>query len=177
MPSISRILQLAPTCCYLASNYKDKQSLFNAKAVSTKNQSTLIYIYWKILNEIYTLDPTYAGLQAPANYLWELCQKFGFKAANIVDGGGGGQVTPITPTTLPIPYYFIVDGSSFIATGETTVTLPLSWSGYNVLFARGGITQTDVSTESSYFSYNTDTREFSISPAAAEGELFAIIPT
>lgn len=177
MPTVARILELAPTCCYLASNYKDKQALFGGKAKSTNNQATLIYIYWKILNEIYERDNDYAGLQAPANYLWELCQKFAFKAANIVDGGGGGQIAPITPGgALPTPYYFLVDATSFVATGETTVTMPTSWTGYNLAFSRGGVVQTTVDTEPSYFSYDVDTREFICTPAAVEGELFALIP-
>ena len=177
MPTIARILELAPTCCYLASNYKDKQELFSTRAKSTFNQSTLIYIYWKILNEIYTRDSTYDGLQAPANYLWELCQKFAFKAANIVDGGGGGQIAPITPTVKPSRIEFEVDGTTFIATGETTVQLPISWDGWNVEVERGNIPQSTLSTQPSYFSYDEDTRELIITPGAFLGELIAIIPS
>lgn len=178
MPTISRILELAPTSCYLSNNAKAKGSLFkNNVPQSLKNQATLIYIYWKILNKIYTLDPDYDGLQAPANYLYELEQSFAFKAANIVDGGGGGQISPATPTTLPTPYYFIVDDNSFIANGETTKTFPASWQGYNMVFARGGVTQTDVTSEPSYFTWDSQTLEFTCEPAAVTSELFAIIPT
>lgn len=178
MPTINRILQLAPTCCYLASNDASKQGLFQgAIPTASKNQATLIYIYYTILNKIYTIDPTYPGLQAPANYLYELEQKFVFKAAQIVDGGGGGQVTPITPATKPMRIEFNVSASSFIAAGQSTVQLPLSWAGWNVELDRGNVPQSTLNTEASYFNYDEDTRELTISPAGITGELIAIIPS
>lgn len=176
MPTVERILELAPTCSRLAEDHRFKKALFNAVPKSSKNQGILIYIYWKILNTIYELNNDYAGLQAPANYLFELEQKWAFKAANIVDGGGGGQIAPITPTALPTPYYFIVDGSSFIANGETTITMPVSWDGYNIAVSRNGVVQTTVGTEPTYFSYDTDTRQLILTPAAVTSELIALIP-
>lgn len=175
MASISRILELAPTCCYLANNSKDKKALFGGVPKSLQNQATLIYIYWKILNTIYELDNDYDGLYAPAQYLFELEQKFAFKAANIVDGGGGGQIAPITPTTLPSPYYFIVSASSFIATGASSKTID-AFIGYNLIFTRGGVPQSTVTTESSYFTWDSDTGEFTCSPVLYEDELIGLIP-
>lgn len=177
MATIGRILELAPTCCYLANDAKYKSQLFSKRPKSLQNQATLIYIYWKILNYFYEQDPTYDGLYAPAQYLFELEQKFAFKAANIVDGGGGGSIAPITPTTLPSPYYFEVDDASFIANGESSKQFPATWQGYNMVFARGGETQTTVNTEPSYFTWDSSTAIMTISPAAVTSELFAIIPT
>lgn len=119
MPTIARILQLAPASSYLASNYKDQTSVFNpsGRGKSTKNQAILIYIYWKILNKIYEIDPNYDGLQAPADYLYELEMKFAFKAGSIVDGGGGGSVTPITPSGINYPFY--IHSSDFESDGVT----------------------------------------------------------
>jgi hypothetical protein len=177
MPTVARILELAPAACYLAANYAARRNgLFGGTAVSNR-QSEMIYMVYKVLKEIYDRDNNYAGLQQVANYLYELLQKFAFKAANIVDGGGGGQVAPITPTTLPLPFYFIVDGTTFIADGASSVTMPVSWEGYNLVFARNGVTQTTVNTEPTYFTYDTSTRLLTITPAAVAGELFAIIPT
>jgi len=120
MPTIARILELAPVSCMLANNYKNTANPFrDGVPRSATNQATLIYIYWKILNKIYTLDPTHDGLQAPANYLWELEQKFAFKAANIVDGGGGGQVTPIVPVPSAIQFPFYIYSSDFESDGVT----------------------------------------------------------
>lgn len=175
MPSISRILELAPTCCYLANNNKSKKALFGGVPKSNQNQATLIYIYWKILNTIYELDNDYDGLYAPAQYLFELEQKFAYKAANIVDGGGGGSVAPITPTTLPDPYYFIVSSSSFIVTGASSKTIT-SFIGFNLIFTRGGIPQSTVTTEDTYFTWDSSTGAFTCSPAVYVGELIGLIP-
>ena len=106
MPTIARTLEIAQPSCYLAANYYEKGKLYNYGRPSSVNQSQLIYIVYKILSTVYANDPTRDGLQEVADYLYELCQKFAFKAANIVDGGGGGQVTPITPSganTMPNP--------------------------------------------------------------------------
>jgi hypothetical protein len=175
MPTVARILELAPTCCRLADDHKFKSELFRKVAKSSSNQAVLIYVYWKILNEIYERDNTYE-LQAPANYLWELCQKWAFKAASIVDGGIGGQVTPVTPGGIPARIEFYVSASSFIADGASSVQLPLTWSGYGVEVDRGNVPQSTLSTEPSYFNYDSATRTLTISPAAVLGELIAIIP-
>lgn len=177
MPTVARILELAPTCSRLAEDHRFKRALFSGTPKSSIHQGILIYCYWKILNKIYELDNNYAGLEQPANHLWELCQKWQLKAASIVDGGSSGQVTPVTPVTLPTPYYFLVDGSSFIADGASSKTFPASWQGFNIVFARNGITQTTVTSEPTYFTWNSTTAEFTCSPAVVSGELLAFIPT
>jgi hypothetical protein len=178
MPTIARTLELAQVAGYLSANYKTKGALFGGYGQpSSKNQSQLIYMVYTILNKVYTENPTQEGLQAVSDYLYELLQKFAFKAANIVDGGGGGQITPITPTLKPDRIEFEVDGTTFIATGETTVQLPISWDGWNVELERGNIPQSTLNTQPSYFTYDEDTRELTISPAAFLGELIAIIPS
>lgn len=143
MPSIARILSLAPPSCYLASNYKEHGAVFsNGGGSSAKNQATLIYIYYKILHKIFSIDPNYPGLQSPANYLFELEQKFAFKAANIVDGGGGGSVTPVTPTSISYPFYitssnFEPDGVTYINTKIAGVNIALFINEYVQQFFPG----------------------------------------
>ena len=176
MPTVERILELAPTCCRLAEDHKWKRAIFSGVPKSSQNQAILIYIYYKILNEIYTRDNDYPGLQAPANYLWELCQKFGFKAANIVDGGGSGQIAPVTPTVRPTRIDFIVSASSFMITGQSTRTMPVTWDGYDLDMYRGGLGQSQVTTEPTYFTYDTASRALEITPALVEGELISLIP-
>lgn len=117
MPTIERTLELAPVACYLAANYKDKKALFGGGSAASANQAKLIFAVNKILKKVYDEDPTREGLQVVADYLFELIQKFAFKAANIVDGGGGGQVTPITPTALNYP--LVLTGSDFEVDGIT----------------------------------------------------------
>jgi hypothetical protein len=126
-------------------------------------------------NEQETVDED--TLYLISNWLWALCGPYGLEAQYIY-GGSGGQIAPINPSVvLPEPYYFYVTGASFIPTGDSTKTFPGSWAGYNMVFSRGGIVQSEVATEPSYFTWNPATKEFFCSPAAVAGELFAIIPT
>lgn len=179
MPTVQRILELAPTSCRLAKDYKAKRSGLFGGTRAAITQPEWIYAVYKILNKIYTTDPTYEATaqQQVANYLFELCQKFAFKAANIVDGGGGGSIAPITPTVKPSRIEFEASPTTFIPEGETTVQLPVSWDGWNVEVERGNVPQSTLSTQPSYFSYDEDTRELILTPAVQSGELIAIIPS
>lgn len=195
-PTIARILQLAPTSSMLAENSRFKQALFNNVAKSSQHQGTLIYIYWKILNTIYQLDNNYAGLEAPARYLYELEQKYAFRAARIVDGGGGGQVVPVTPSgtgsninDLDWLVESTASGLSPLKDGDIAVTLDGTGGmpdlrGFNIDFYRGGVTQntTPLGDGSSYYYWNKITGLFQLlgaaptNGAAQLGELFRISP-
>lgn len=95
MPTVARILQLAPVACYLSANYIAKRKLFGGSIDS--NNPLKIYNVYKVLKKIYDNDPNYDGLQVRADYLYELCKKWAVNATAIVDGGGGGSISPITP--------------------------------------------------------------------------------
>lgn len=124
----------------------------------------------------YAQDTESENLFAMGNYLLALCGRYLFQAQATV--AGGGTITPITPGgSTPDPYDFEVGASSFIATGETTVTFPASWAGYNILFVRGSVTQSTVNQGATYYSWNRTTRVFTlIGGAATLGELFQIYP-
>jgi hypothetical protein len=123
----------------------------------------------------YAQDPTSDNLFPMGNFGLSLCGIYLFVAQATV--AGGGSVTPITPGTGPTPYDFEVDSSSFIATGDTSKTLPASWANYNILFVRNSITQSVVNQGASYYSWDKTTRLFTlISGAAQAGELFQIYP-
>lgn len=134
-----------------------------------------IYMTRKDVEYEYAQDPTSENLYAMGNFLYALCFPY-VLTAQFNGGGSGGQVTPTSPTGIASPYYFIVSASTPIATGGTTLNLPSSWTGHSLSFARNGVVQTDVDTEPTYFSYDTATRILIITPAAVEGELFAIEP-
>lgn len=127
---------------------------------------------------------TAASLRATANYLYWLCGLFQLQAQNIISGPGGGSVSPTPPTaTLPNPYDFIVDGSSFIPTGGTTVNIP-SFIGFNIDFVRNSISQytTAPPFDDTYFSWNRVTGDFTLLASGAAiaiaqaGERFRITP-
>ena len=98
MPTISRVLELTPVAGYLASNDVAKASIFQGGLIDPRLPIKIYFVY-KILKEVYDADPNYENLQVVSNYLYELIQKYAFKAAAIVDGNTGGQVAPQTPTT------------------------------------------------------------------------------
>ncbi len=97
MPTIQRILQLAPAASYLAANYVDKKNFLKGGAL-IPNQSINIYRIYKILKHVYDKDPTYPGLQVRCDYLYELLKRWALAAAAIVDDNNGGSVAPITPS-------------------------------------------------------------------------------
>jgi hypothetical protein len=177
MPSVQRILQLAPVACYLASNRTAKGNLFGPPV--DPRLPIAIFMVHKILKKIYDLDPTYESLNQRnvADYLYELIQKYAFRAAAIVDNNAGGQIATQTSVIVQSPYDFEVTGTSFIATGETSVTIS-EFIGLNVNFRRGGVSQntTNLGDGSSYYSWNIVTGVFTIYPAATAGELFRIEP-
>lgn len=124
--------------------------------------------YW------YDLDPSDDTLITTSNYLIALCGIWGLKAQEIVTSAG--TIAPSSSTAVPLPLQFIVavSGTTFID-GQSSATLT-SFIGYNILFARGGIPQSTVSTEPSYYSWSRTTGVLTIYPAAATGELFQIYP-
>lgn len=116
-----------------------------------------------------------------SNYLFALEGAWGAEA-QFIDGGSGGIVAPVSPSsTAPTPYYFYIPNTATstapIAAGQTSITLPATWAGRNIVFARGGIVQTTIVTEPTYFTWNSATRAFTCFPAAVLDELFSIIPT
>lgn len=190
MPTAARILQLAPTACYLAANDVNQKTL-SGKGSLVPSQAIKIYNVYKILKHIYDLDPNYAGMQSRCNYLWELMKRWALKAAAIVDGGGGGSVAPVTPSsgTLVNPLDWEVGASSSqtapLADGESTVTLDgtsgmVDFRGFNINFIRGNLTQYTTPPPdgiSTYYSWNRTTGVFTLlNGAAVLGEQFRIEP-
>lgn len=178
MPTTQRILQLAPVAQYLAANYVTKRQLFGGTSTSTK-QVQWIYVFNKILQEIYSNDSTYS-MQNAANYLFELIQPYYYRAAYIYDGGGGGSVVPPSPTTTsPTVLDFIVAADTVIATGATTVDLTAyNYRGFDINFFRSGQPQytTDPGDGSNYYSWNSGLAILTISGAAVAGEPMRITP-
>lgn len=109
------------------------------------------------------------------NYLIWLCGKFGLQASAIT--GSGGSVIPIIPTvTTPQRIDFVVSGSSLIPTGGSSLTIT-NFIGYQLDYQRNGMPQSTLSSQPSYFSWNSNTGQFNCTPALEAGELVALIPT
>lgn len=114
-------------------------------------------------------------IRGVANYLQWMCGKFGLTAQYVISGSGGGSVIPV-PAASPNPIEFSVSSTSTIPSGGSIAILP-SFKDYNIIFIRGGITQSTVNTGGSYFTWSKGTGVFTCIPAAYDGELFQIYPT
>lgn len=117
-------------------------------------------------------NPTSRGV---ADYLYWMCGKFNLQGQYIITGTGGGSVVPISPGSTPNPIDFVVNSTSFMVDGQSTVTIP-QYVGYNLLFVRSGVPQTTITSQSTYFSWNKITGIFTCSPAAVNGEIFQFYP-
>ena len=168
---------------YLAANDNSKGALFGPRKAAPGSPVSIQLISnaldWGNSGGAQTAQ----DLREMANYLVWLCGIYGQQAQAIIEGGGGGSVVPGGggSGTLPFPYDWLVSGSASpvapLSNGDSSVTLT-TFIGFNVEFTRGGITQntTDLGDGSSFYSWNRVTGLFSISPSAATGELFRIVP-
>lgn len=170
--TVQQIINIAKISQYLSKIDVAKGAMFGKRiAPSTP---IVLYMERKAVEWMYNLDPTNSSLPLTSNYLYSLCRGYNLQAQGIT--GGGGSVSPVTPGTSPSPLQFIVDAStSFMIDGQSSVTIT-QFIGFNVLFARGGIPQSTVITEPSYYTWNKTTGLFTISPQAFTGELFQIYP-
>lgn len=174
MLTVQEKIDTGRVCGYLASN-----EIAGGKRVGGEidpRLPSLLYSVTTGLEWLYELDNANTDLELIGNYLISICRHYA-KAQSILALGGGGSVSPISPITLPDPYDFIVSASSFIATGVSSISIPL-FVGYNISFDRGGQPQytTDPGDGSSFFGWNRVTGLFTISGPAFAGEQFRITP-
>ena len=158
-------------CTYLAANKKASGALFPNVLPTT--DAVTIAIVTQALKWQYEAAPTTTNLRLVANYLYWLTAAFNLQSKYIMQGSGGGTVIPVNPNT-PSPLQFVVDAStSFMIDGQTTATIP-QFIGYNVLFARNGIPQSNLISQPSYYTWDKNTAIFTVLPQAYTGDLFQI---
>ena len=115
------------------------------------------------------------NLRGVANYLYWICGKFALDGQYIITGAGGGTVVPINPGSTPNPTEFEVTATSIIPAGDSTITID-AYIGYNLLFVRNGIPQSQIDLGNSYYNWNKVTGQFTCYGPAVEGELFQLYP-
>jgi hypothetical protein len=169
--TVAQIIDIAKISQYLSQVDVQKGSLFSPRVAPLTPQ--ILYLERKAVEWMYNLDPGNSSLPQTSAYLYSLCRGYNLQAQQI--SGTAGSISPVQPAQIPNPYDFIVTGSSLIADGQSTVTLP-AFTGFNVLFVRNGIPQSTIDTGASYFSWVKATGVFTVSPAAVLGEQFQIYP-
>lgn len=176
--SIADIIDIGKVSIYLSANYTAKKRLFGGVTIKPVPPVQIAWVTDALEWGYGGGAQTDQSLRQTANYAYWLYGLFQLQAQNIISGPGGGSVAP-TPSggALPNDLDFEVSASSFIATGISSISIP-QFVGYDVDFARGGITQntTSLNDGSSYYAWNRVTGLFSIYPAATAGELFRIMP-
>lgn len=176
MATIQQVIQNGYVASYKCALYNAKQALFSPALAAPKSPVTILMV-------TNGLDWGYSGgastdqlLTQVANYLIWISGKF-YLEATTVTGSGGGSVTPVPPGGLtPSRQDFYVSSTSLLPTGTTSKTLT-QFIGYEIDFVRNGISQSTVSGEPSYFTWNKSTGVFTCSPALVDSELISIIPT
>jgi hypothetical protein len=162
-------ISIGSLCALYTSN--ELASGKRAGGVMDKRLPHLIYAVNQGLKWLYEYDPTNEDLDTIGNYLISIC-RHQFRAQGVLALNNGGTISPITSgRTPPNPLDFIVDATSFIATGESEVYIP-QFIGYNVNFARGGMEQYTTPQPGSlqYFSWNIVTGIFRLLPAGVLGQ-------
>jgi len=173
--AVSDIITWAKISQPLARYYEAKKKA-NGDNSANLNLDIELYDTRKDVEYAYAQDPTSANTYQQANYLLTLCGIYLFQAQQTT--GGGGSITPITPSASPDPYDFVVSSSSFIVTGASSATLPSTWQGYNILLVRNSITQSTVNDGIvTCYSWSRTTRLLTfINGALNAGELIQIYP-
>lgn len=111
-----------------------------------------------------------------ANYLLWLCGRYGVEAKNLINIGGGGTVIPVPPPYAPVnPLEFVVSNTSPISTGGNSINIP-AYIGYNLVFFRNNIPQSQINSGGTYFTWNKITGDFSCVGDASVDELFSLNP-
>ena len=99
-----QIINIAKVSQYLAQNDVAKGNLFSPRKIPITPQ--ILYAERKAVEWLYNLDPTNSTLTLTGNYLYSLCRGYNLQAQNIINTGGGGSVSPVTPTAPNIfPLY------------------------------------------------------------------------
>lgn len=168
VPTIARISSA------LVVNYNARQAFFSPALAAPKSPVLIRMaadaMQWAIDGD----NLTDAELRGLANYVIWLCNPFAMIAQGMI-GAGGSTTTLPSGALRPARIDFVVSASSQFPTNSTGGSIS-SFIGYNLDFIRGGLAQSQVTTESTYFTWTRATGVLFISPALADGELISIIP-
>lgn len=133
-----------------------------------------IYCVRKNVEWLYSLSGTDQTLISTSNYLYALCAPYNQKAINMLNITGG-NISPVNPVDALAPYDFEVTTTSFIIDGQSVKSIP-EFRGRNLLFVRGGVTQSATNIGGNYFNWNKNTGILTIYGPAQLGEILQLYP-
>jgi len=166
--TVSEIVNIYPIAQYLCAIDLPKLGL-SAGGVDINLADKIYNIGESVLNR-YNADPTDETLIPTSNFLYTLMGKYAIEAMSAT--GTAGVVAHTSTAQVADPYIFIVSATSFIPTGGISKIIT-AFIGYNISFSRGGIEQSNITTEPSYYTWNKQSGLFTCTEAY-EGDLFII---
>jgi hypothetical protein len=168
-----QIINIAKVSQYLVANNTSAGALYGKRL--NPRLTRMLYMERKAVEWMYNLQNNNPTLAATGNYLYSLCE-FNAEASAILNNGGGGSIVPPSPfpPSLP-PLEFIVNDTSPIPTGSSSLTIE-AYIGYNLIFARNSVIQGTIDNGGQYYTWGKTTGLFNIFGAATEGEQLSITP-
>lgn len=103
MPTVSEIIEIAQVSQYLSANAIRRGGLYSSGI--DKRLPRLLYMVRKTVELRYEQDSSDDTLPKTSSYLYALCGKFSLEAQRLLNIGGGGSVSPITPSTTDDDIY------------------------------------------------------------------------
>lgn len=113
--TVGSIIEIAKICQYLSYDEALKRLYYKAGSPINKDLARKIYTVRKAVEWCNDNDSDNEELTGVANYLYALCGKYTLEAQSI-SGGGGGVISPTTPTTVQSPLEVL--GSDFSSATE-----------------------------------------------------------
>lgn len=95
MPTIEEIIDIAKLSQPLAANYIRKRGLYGGGI--DRKLPRLLYMVRKTVEHRFDQEPDDDTLPHTSNYLYALCAPFNLEAQRILNIGGGGSISPVTP--------------------------------------------------------------------------------
>lgn len=171
--TIPQYIQFGKATEFLMGNYEADGVIWGQRIIQ-KGSPVLVNIVTDALRGQYEGQPNDSTLEGVAQYLLFLCGMFQLQARSI--SGGGGSVIPVPGGIMPDPIEFVVnDTTSPIITGGSTLIIP-QFRGFNLVFGRNDIIQSQVDNGGTYFRWNKVTGLFQCFGVAQLDDLFSLNP-
>ena len=176
MLTIAETIQVGKLSIGLAVNSVARGALFGGKLAP--NSPLTMAMATSALEWGNVVGQDAEDLRGLADYAYWIYGKQGLQAQYLIGiSSGGGTVVPGGGLTRPNQLNFTVAASgTTLIDGQSTVTLPSGWTGFNVVVNKNGQALTQITSAPIYYTWDSTTRLLTVSPAAFLGDEFQITP-